>query len=80
MSLTRSFCKRSFESQIKDAPKFSFDFDDGTVLIRDYQHYNCTTTVATVIDSYNGRKKRICGLCYFFMLTGQNFAYRGNRP
>ena len=33
MSLTRSFCKRSFESQIKDAPKFSFDFDDGTVLI-----------------------------------------------
>ena len=25
-------------------------------------------------------KKRICGRLHFFMLEGQKFAYRGNRP
>ena len=26
------------------------------------------------------KKKRICGRFHFFMLEGQNFAYKGNQP
>ena len=30
--------------------------------------------------SIMAEKKRICGRLHFFMLEGQKFAYRGNRP